>query len=66
MGAVTHWNPLSEVVQGFALRETELLQVRLDSESAGCHEDNKADMGCEFKSDSVSVADRVSQNVDIL
>ena len=47
-----------------------MLQVGLDSEaeeqvveSAGCHGDNKAVMGCE--SDSVSVADRVSQNVDL-
>lgn len=44
----------SEYVQGFAVIEVELLQVKLDSwaeepvmESAGCHDDNEADTGCE-------------------
>lgn len=44
----------SEDVQGFAVIEVELLQVKLDSwaeepvmESAGCHDDNEADTGCE-------------------
>lgn len=61
-----------EDVQVFAVKDAELLQVRLHRkaeeqvmESTGCPEDDKADVDCESESDSVSVTDSVSQNVDL-